>query len=410
METTILDVDTSIENASIDNKKKRGRKKKNEKSNELLNNIVMIIEEIDESKKETDDQQTETILKKRGRKPKGGKLVTKENISPVKDKFFTNVILHLKCSMQELNEHTNKMNQIMKDPLEYNPVIPPNIMTYNIDDTPYFSMYNDTAPILTSENAFYTDELSNSLKPSISTESFAYEDTCMENKLTALTTLLPIIETDEKPEIIEDDKCSTKDINAKLKSLKLQLYKNANLDKKSACFWCTYDFDNQPCYIPKHEIDGEIYGYGSFCRPECAVAFLMNDSIDDSIKFERYHLLNQIYSKVYNFKKNIKPAPDPHYLLEKFYGNLTIQEYRKLLKSENMLLVVDKPMTRILPELHEDNDEFIMNIYGNKTFQNEYSSQSVNQNNNGVYRVKRQSEKQKGPSKTTIMKENFGLH
>jgi hypothetical protein len=66
-----------------------------------------------------------------------------------------------------------------------------------------------------------------------------------------------------------------------------------------------------------------------------------------------------------------------------------------------MLLVIDKPMTRILPELHEDNDDFVTNIYGGKT------SAQVSQK--GVYKVKRQSEKQQGPSKSAIMKENFGF-
>jgi hypothetical protein len=126
----------------------------------------------------------------------------------------------------------------------------------------------------------------------------------------------------------------------------------------------------------------------------------MEEKLDDSTKFERYHLLNQIYSKIYEYKKNIKPAPNPYFLLDKFYGNLSIQEYRKLLKTEHMLLVIDKPMTRILPELHEDNEDFITNIFGGK-------QQTTNAS--GVYKVKRQSEKQKGPSKTTIMKENFGF-
>ena len=193
-----------------------------------------------------------------------------------------------------------------------------------------------------------------------------------------------------------------KEINARLKKLKIQYYKNVT-DKKSACFWCTYPFDNNPCYIPKYEMNESICGYGSFCRPECAVAFLMKENIDDSMKFERYHLLNQIYSKVYNFKKNIKPAPNPHYLLEKFFGNLSIQEYRRLLKSEHMLLVIEKPLTRILPELHEDNEEFIMGIYGGvKTTQ-------AQQQNGGVYKVKRQSEKQQGPSKASIIKETFKI-
>jgi hypothetical protein len=41
---------------------------------------------------------------------------------------------------------------------------------------------------------------------------------------------------------------------------------------------------------------------------------------------------------------------------------LTIQEYRLLLKNERILIVVDKPLSRILPELHEDNDDFINNL------------------------------------------------
>jgi hypothetical protein len=147
----------------------------------------------------------------------------------------------------------------------------------------------------------------------------------------------------------EDNSINMKDLNSKLKDLKLQLYKDSSPDKKSACFWCTYDFDNPPCFIPKYELEGNIVGYGSFCRPECSVAFLMKENIDDSSKFERYQLLNKIYGKVYNYEKNIRPSPNPYYTLDKFYGNLSIQEYRKLLNSEHMLLVLEKPLTRILP-------------------------------------------------------------
>ena len=48
-------------------------------------------------------------------------------------------------------------------------------------------------------------------------------------------------------------------------------------------------------------------------------------------------------------------------MLEKYYGNLTTQEYRSLLRNERLFLIVDKPLTRIMPELHEDNDDFIIN-------------------------------------------------
>jgi hypothetical protein len=87
----------------------------------------------------------------------------------------------------------------------------------------------------------------------------------------------------------------------------------------------------------------------------------MEENIDSSAKFERYQLLNHIYSKIYEYKKNIKPSPNPYYMLEKYYGNLSIQEYRSLLRNERLFLIVDKPLTRILPELHEDNDDFIIN-------------------------------------------------
>ena len=310
-----------------------------------------------------------TNFKKRGRKPKGGKLITKQLSTEETNPSSTNVILHLKCSLKDLNEYNDKMNEQITDPLVYNPSAPTDILTYN-DNPTFFHIDNNTS--IEPNNAY-----SNYLCKSCSTIS-------------------PPEQTEE------ENVANVKEINQKLKQLKIQLYKNVT-DKKSACFWCTYDYDSPPCYIPKYEMDDSITCYGSFCRPECAVAFLMKESIDDSIKFERYHLLNQIYSKIYNFKKNIKPAPNPYYLLDKFYGNLSIQEYRKLLKTEHMLLVIDKPMSRILPELHEDNDDFIMNIYGGiKTTQTQ-------QQNSGVYKVKRQSEKHTGPSKTSIIKNTFGI-
>jgi hypothetical protein len=140
-------------------------------------------------------------------------------------------------------------------------------------------------------------------------------------------------------------------------------------------------------------MDSTIYGYGSFCRPECAVAYLMQENIDDSTKFERYHLFNHIYSKIYDYKKNIKPSPNPHYMLEKFYGNLTIQEYRSLLRNERLFIVVDKPLTRILPELHDDNDEFILN------------NKIIPSNNN--YQLKSRMQRKK-PNKSLIVNEKFG--
>jgi len=116
----------------------------------------------------------------------------------------------------------------------------------------------------------------------------------------------------------------------------------------------------------------------------------MEENIDSSIKFERYQLMNHIYSKVYNYNKNIKPAPNPLYMLDKFYGNLSIQEYRSLLRNERLFLIVDKPLTRVLPELHEDNDDFILNnkIIPSNTYQIKSRLQRKKQNKNSILNEK----------------------
>ena len=375
-----------MENEHIDEsvviKKKRGRRKK--VVEELPENIEILIEE-----KEPEEVEPH-VPKKRGRKPKGGKLVIKHAETNIQKPMITNVILHLKCSLNDLNDYTDKLNKLVTDPLIYNPSIPPEIMTY--DDTIYGGLKYETIESVNNEIVQSTVQMAN----------YAYIHEAAPNVHGQLQICSSCKNNmnDSTVDDDDDDSVNMKDINTKLKRLKIHLYKNSMPDKKSACFWCTCEFDNPACYIPKYEMDEQIHGYGSFCRPECATAYLMKENIDDSMKFERYHLLNKIYSKIYDYKKNIKPAPNPYYLLEKFYGNLSIQEYRKLLKTEHMLLVIDKPMTRILPELHEDNEEIVLNVYGgnNKT-----------QNTSGIYKVKRESEKQKGPSKTSIMRDKFGL-
>lgn len=369
--------------------------------------------------KAKDPESQEPSVAKCGRKTKGSKIITKQQITDnVTTPPIANVILNLKCSMTDLKEYNNKLSKMISNPLEYNSSVPPEVKYYDgeknfgafiepdqganlntgfkrNDHTESDDKYKNENKAFSSFLSFPADEL-NQDEPQKEHGHDEYNP--IEPRVYANVKITKN-EVDYTPE--EPDDVNIKDMSAKLKQLKIQLYKNTlQSEKKSACFWCTYDFDNAPCYIPKYEMDGTIYGYGSFCRPECAVAYLMKESIDDSTKFDRYHLLNQIYSKVYECKKNIKPAPDPHYLLDKFYGNLTIQEYRRLLKTEHLLLVIDKPLTRILPELHEDTDDAFTKIYGIK---------ATSGNSSGVYKVKRQSEQPQGPSKASIIKNTFGI-
>lgn len=311
--------------------------------------------------------------KKRGRKPKGGKLIARPLAEPVISTAVPNIILHLKCTLAELDAYHAQQSKHMTDPLQYNPEVPPEIRSFESNQASAFSMY---------ESATSTG---------LSTETVAATTVVVgEAAAAAAASAAPVVMTSEQ--------------QLKIKKLKVQLYKN-QLNKKSDCFWCTCDFESETVYIPKTMDDTTIYAYGSFCRPECAVSHLMAENLDDSTKFERYHLLNQLYGQQYGYKHNVKPAPNPYYLLDKFYGNLSIHEYRKLLGSDQLLYTLEKPMTRILPELHEVTDDFMLGIYGTTpNSSNKGATQA-----GGVYKVKRQSEKQAGPSKASIMRGKFGL-
>lgn len=298
------------------------------------------------------------IPKKRGRKPKGGKII--QQIVPINNNKDSkpNVILHLKCSLKDLQTNT--------------------LLGSNIESFNFSANKND-----------FSYEIINSNDNNI------IQNNTTQNEILNVTSNKYF---DDEPEYDEEHSVKNKendikDVWKKLKVLEHNLHINNISDKKSACFWCTYEFDNPPIYIPKHYIKDAYNVYGCFCSPECATAYLMEENIDSSSKFERYHLLNHIYSKIYDYKKNIKPAPNPYYMLEKYYGNLNIQEYRSLLRNERLFLVVDKPLTRILPELHEDNDDFIIN---NKIIPS------------NTYQIKKKLHK-KQQNKTNILSEKFGI-
>jgi hypothetical protein len=376
--------------------------------------------------------------KKSGRKPKGGKLISKTNVSSSNDVPNVNVILHLKCSLSDLTEYNENYNKQMTDPLLYNPSVPPDIQTYNDDENNTYFNYEETTDV--SHHYAYKNDFQENKKITTNNQNTIICSQCSQcsnfnsvncdntntntpnnnisnmldlnnteknnNNITSHNNVLNISQDNEINTLHNDNMNELNEMNQKLKHLKIQLFKNKINEKKSACFWCTFDFDNIECYIPSYENEDTIHGYGSFCRPECAVAYLMKESIDDSIKFERYNLINQIYGKIYNYNKNIKPAPNPYYLLDKFYGNLTIQEYRKLLKSEHLLMIVEKPLTRILPELHENMDDFSLNSSFKKPL---YSSSSDSNNTNLQYKVKKNNEKKNMKTKTSIIREHFGL-
>ena len=120
---------------------------------------------------------------------------------------------------------------------------------------------------------------------------------------------------------------------------------------QSACFWCTEHFTGRPVMIPRGAREGKCALYGCFCSPECAAGFLFAERLDESTAFERFQLLNQRCGRT---ETAIKPAPSPHYILDKFAGNLSVQQFRDIHSIPGTVMMVDKPFTRITPELYRD--------------------------------------------------------
>jgi hypothetical protein len=153
----------------------------------------------------------------------------------------------------------------------------------------------------------------------------------------------------------------TQNIREKLTELEHQLHINMPCtDRKSACFRCTCDFPGLPIYIIREYTQSKYVGYGCFCSPECAVGHLLSEHIETSVMFERLSYTNHVYGKVFGYSNGIRPSPDPRYVLSKFHGNMSPDEYRNLLTLDKTFVFTDKPMTHLFPELHEDNDEFLL--------------------------------------------------
>ena len=353
----------------------------------------------DNDANQSTNTETKPPLKKRGRKPKGGKIIHNVVIDNSNKIEKPNIILHLKCFLKDLdNQITNNVD--------------------NIDSYKFPSKNNLLYDVINEE---------------VSSNTGIVVGAGLDDKQKSNNKIIHVINSTYNPNIeINNDPPSsfntpshshaslhsnahdTKEIYKKLKDLEMNLHLNNVQDKKSACFWCTCDFDNPPIYIPKYFLKESYHVYGCFCTPECGVAYLMNESIDSSTKFERYHLMNHIYAKIYNYTKNIKPSPSPFYMLEKYYGNLSINEYRALIRNDRLFLIVDKPLTRIMPELHIDNEDFIINnkIISTNNFQvTKKSHQKTNNLNSSLSsnNTTNTTTTTTTNTKASILNETFGL-
>ena len=356
----------------------------------------------------------EKVIKKRGRKPKGGKIINQKLEENNNNNELPNIILHLKCSIRDIknintdstdnyNVEQNEIQSYNSSQLKGSEIYVKNSLANNTSSNPTINNTLNTISIpipISKDNSSHLFKVYDNMgSSSIDTQNITNKNSS-NNNITSDTNMsknsiysnnTPIFfdnvyspdinsysnDYNNRTDYDDCDDCDDgdniaklnkgeKDIWRKINQLKISFHKsdickNIGGTQRSACFWCTCEFDSPAIYIPK-TLTKDVYNvYGCFCSPECAAAFLMNENVDTSTKFERYHLLNLLYGKIYKYEKSIKIAPNPFYLLNKFYGNLTIQEYRKLFQSEQMIYVVNKPLTHILPELYEDNNDFLLN-------------------------------------------------
>jgi hypothetical protein len=352
--------------------KKRGRRKK------IVNEKEAKKTSVSQSKKEG----------------KESKLVQINQSLPPKTK---NLILNLQCSLQQIDDYIR--NQVWKiDEYSYDPKVPIDILPYTENTSQEYHILGDSdepvSIVVTPVGGPGPGPIATAYTSSIATTKSNVICSKCEKEMNLAgnqnsSSMMMVKNHASKEELTE------KDIQ-KVKELKIQFYKQIIPEKKVDCFWCTCPYDNDSFHILQHGSEGNIIAHGSYCSPSCAVAYLFKHMHwDDSAILESYQLMNHYYSdpsKPMSKQENIKPACSPYFTLDKYYGTLTIQEYRKLSNTNYMLLCLEKPVSRVLPEIHEDNDKMM-------------TSQSIR----GNYKVKKQSEKSGTTNRNDILKSNFGV-
>jgi hypothetical protein len=165
----------------------------------------------------------------------------------------------------------------------------------------------------------------------------------------------PILEhiQDIKNETIHDINTQEPEVNYyNIKSQLLVQYKDSIETKTipdtsdAACFWCCHTFTNRPVVLPIRDTGEYLQVTGNFCSPECACAHLFDMRQDSHTRWEQLALLYRVYGDACNGK--IHPAPSKN-ILKHFGGNLTIGEYRNLIRSHKVRIDIHlPPMVSIL--------------------------------------------------------------
>ncbi len=119
-----------------------------------------------------------------------------------------------------------------------------------------------------------------------------------------------------------------------------------------ACWWCTYNFDTQPLFMPDHYKNNFYHVFGNFCSFSCMIAY--NEDMDDYRKSVRSALIKQLYCDIFSCDEmNIKAA-GPREILDKFGGIMTINKFRDpMIVSSKVIKMSIPPMIPLISDYEE---------------------------------------------------------
>ena len=264
--------------------------------------------------------------KKRGRKPKQN---TKKFCNLDYDNLEEEIILRLPISFKDIKQYCEVDTKDNKN--SSSPGIDNNIFTIN--DLSY-NQSSSSEDSINDKNKDYLSRLN-----------------IQEQKIRSLES-----ELSEYKNLLNDDlHTGLNDVRVLRMNLDLVNIKNGEtvITEKTdiACWWCTYNFDNLPCFIPEKYYDEKYFVFGCFCSFNCAAAYNVN--MNDYKIWDRYSLLKRLYNQIHQTEEEITLAP-PREALHKFGGFLTIENFRKTLKKcDKEYRFIMPPMISIVPLIEE---------------------------------------------------------
>ena len=159
-------------------------------------------------------------------------------------------------------------------------------------------------------------------------------------------------------------------------------YKKLPEKTEIACFWCCHSFNSHPIAIPSHILDEVWYMYGNYCSPECAASYLFKERIDAHVQWERFALLNSLYSDDAQVPSGspvgIRPAP-PREVLRMFGGSMDISEFRAAVHEKRLRIdVLTPPMVSIIQTMDtkpiDFYDQNLKNVFIRNDIQHKYNA------------------------------------